>query len=246
MEKFPVPAAPADKPGGGGKTRERGRLGRMISAFKKARQEKTRAKNRRVEYLVQSEKARHAHTEGPELQIPRLHILTNTLATMTIDDERIRELARLLAGSQREHGIGQPKTLTEDEKRELTAEARAYIFSGILQPYHESNPLVNQENVTRHLRTYLEWRWAEELWRKKEPSSKWRVWKRGERENPTASMPQFKVAFREWVAKQHGRKENDLTRPPTLPDTNMVLLLAKRLKTNHMQWSVRAIVPDLS
>ncbi|MEK7509459.1 MAG: hypothetical protein AAB605_01985 [Patescibacteria group bacterium] len=228
-------------------------LNRLVAKFTRSGREKIRHEKRQEEYLASSDKERSAHNEGLELQIPRLRELKNTLGSMVIDDQRIRELARFLHEALSKKDIPHIKTLSDDAKRALLEEAKQYIFRGILQPYKKykdeqgrehDKPLVNEDGVKHHLRIYLQWRWAEEAWRKKEPTSKWKVWKRSEKEMLAISMPNFEVAFKKWKGEQKKLKRGEgPTRPPTPPEANLVLMLAKRLREDHMQWKVSPIKP---
>lgn len=262
-EKFPIPSAPADKPGGGpGKQEKQPQkkkerrprmriLDRVLAPLTEAGAKELRHQKRKDAWLKRQEKQRAAHTESPEAQIPRLHALTNALVSIKSDDARIRKLIHVLAGHLQKQGIPKLGTMSDAQKNALAEEARQYIFLGILQPYsfesdgtERQKPLVNNDGVMRHLQTYIEWREAEEAWRTQRPPRKWKIWKKTEREEKTTSMPKFDHAFSAWQLEQRSRKPGSaITRPPTIPDTNLVVSLSRRLNKDHMHWDIGSDQP---
>lgn len=256
-ERFTVAYSP-DKGGGDGKkelveqkkTAERipptevGIIGKIRAKFGSKEMKK---KIRQQENYKRREAGSQKHLSNPEELKTYLSQFDKALSKIESQDPNIAKFAKQLSKK-----LYKMKSQKGDEERDkyLTAEARQYIFLGLIPRENES---VGEKGVARHIRTYLMWRWAEEEWKKTLPQ-KWKVWRKAEREEKEAgesetpeSLAKFNSRLREWaqLLAKRGRG-SEVARPPHISDNNLVVMISKRVGENHMEWQADPIKPDIA
>ncbi len=254
-ERFTVAYSP-EKGGGGGKkepteqkkTVERippaevGIIGKLRAKFGSKEMQK---KIRQQKNYTRREAGSQKHLGGAEELKTYLSQFDKALGKIEFQDLNVAKFAKQLSKK-----LFKMKSKKGDEERDkyLTAEARQYIFLGLIP--REDEP-AGEKGVARHIRTYLMWRWAEEEWKKTLPG-KWKVWRRTEREEREAEEPEtpesytkFNSQLREWT-QRFTTKEGmtELPRPPQIPNNNLVVMIAKRVGEDHIEWQIDPIKPN--
>lgn len=227
--------------------KEIGIIGKMRALFgSKEMRKQLRKEANRKQRTAESQ----AHLASSEIQISRLAAFDEALGTTTFHDPAVADLAKSLFNKLRK--IRSPKLSAEEKNlhdQKLAEEARQYIYAGLLTA--DPKMPLREKSVARHIRAYLIWRWAEDEWQKP-PPKKWRLWGKEKPtqqsmvpSQPTESLPQFRAAVREWTQERNkGKHGSELPRPPGIPENNLVVLIAKRLREDHAQWKVAPIKPD--
>lgn len=270
VEKMFTPHSPADKPDtrGGQKKPEtapqkkRGLFGKMIKGVTK----EGRKVLRQERSAEQRAKESREHLREPEELRKRLKEFDAELYYFKSFDRAVATLAATLYKKARKLKLSRAGKEREDIERDLSAEARRYIFAGIIPrgdeliteddqkkdaKHVEHLRKINDRTVARHLRTYLVWRWAEAEWKKD-----WNEWSKRQEEKKempeseiSASFPKWQSELNDWTRARNMRNQQkqdiEPPRPPTPPEQSLVISMAKRLGENHMQWKIDPIKPEI-
>lgn len=166
------------------------------------------------------------HDASPDILAERLDDFYYKLNHTEFHTNEETNLAKLL--------YKQLKTHPEADEESRAKEARVFILTGLI-PRDRKEPM-NEDAVGRQLRAYLMWRWVEKEWHTLNlPETT-----KGEL---TKSLQDFRRTLLEWVEKKKQNPHMKL-RPPSLPESNLAIALAKRLKEDHTKWEVTPMKPE--
>ncbi|MFZ2886691.1 MAG: hypothetical protein WA021_02610 [Minisyncoccia bacterium] len=225
---------------------------------------------------AQREKEAKEHLSEPEKLRRRLKDFDEELYYVPTpnkpapEDKAVAVLIKLLYKKARRLKLpksGEEKVAAE---KALADEARRYLFTGLMPRGEELIDSltdaekqkksrgdlqhmreINDRTIRRHVRKYLEWRWAERDWR-----TRWDAWQKSQKEKkeisstrPPDSFPKWEDAMKQWlsVRNEHVRQKvltKEPPRPPAPPEQLFVISIAKRLNENHTEWKVEPIKPD--
>lgn len=281
IEKIPVPQGPADRSGGGGKEdrpkrakrphgHPRGKmrpldrlLGRLTQAGRREiRQERS---------AEQRGKEAREHLTDPEVLRKRLQVFDAALSHVKSEDREVADLIQLLYKKARLLSLPKSGHEKEGVEKKLADEARHYIFSGLMPRGDElidalskedkqkksASDLqlsreINERTVRRHVRKYLEWRWAEQDWKER-----WETWQKKQPQkkpapaaSPLASVPRWEDALNHWVRVRNDHVRLNVTkeppRPPAPPEQLLVVRISQRIGEDHTQWEATPVKPEFA